>query len=811
MQAQPGTDLRAGVDHLPVPPTPFVGRRSELDSLATLLATPSCRLVTLVGPGGIGKTRLSLQVAARVREAHPDGVYLIELAALSDPALVARAAASALDLRDEAERSALETLSAALGDKRLLLILDNCEHLVDACAELARELLMACRELRILATSREPLHTAGEVVWEVPPLSLPTLAQLPSTRELLAVDAVALFVDRTRRILPTFELTTQNALPVARLCHRLDGLPLAIELAAARIRVLSVGQIYDRLDDALRLLAGGDRLAPARQQTLRATLDWSYDLLTTDEKCLLQRLSVFAGTFSLEAVEAVCSGDGLERMGILDLLSALVDKSLVVAGRSDGQTRRFHLLDTIGWYAGEKLAESGAGGQWRDRHLHWYLRFVEQVEPQVSWGMGDVRALERLDLEHDNLRAAMRWAIENGQAEPGHRLAVALAWYWFRRGHLHEGRHWLEQILAVPGKVAPQVRVGVLEAAGSLAVELGNHQRAIAFHQEAVALGRDLEFSAPTAWSLQQLALLAFLEGDVEQGDDWLAQSLDLFYEMGEEGGMAFALLIQGFQARYRGDHERAQALLRVSLHSLQGIRDTVGTVHALRGLAALAQQRGELEAATAYLQEAVRLANEQGGKLQLPLCLEGLAGVAAAQALPERAARLFGASEALRQATGSEPFFLDQSDYEQTFLATRARLGDTAFEAAVAAGREMTLEQAVELALHESDGGWPNGAEGASEAEPESLTPLQAAKRKYGGLTARERQVATLIATGKSNQAIADELVVTIRTVEAHVTHILRKLGFDSRTQVAGWAVDIGLASPPKTLEEQMREPFDG
>jgi predicted ATPase/DNA-binding CsgD family transcriptional regulator len=804
MQVVQESNAQAEAGHLPVQPTPFVGRRQELDSLAALLAAPDCRLVTLVGPGGIGKTRLSLQVATGLHEVYPDGIFLVDLAGISDPALVAQTVMSALGLRDDAQRSSLETLSAALRDKRLLLTLDNCEHLLDACAELARGLLTSCPQLSILATSREPLHTAGEIIWEVPPLSLPALEQLPPPDDLLSADAVTLFVDRARRVLPTFTLGSQNAPLVARLCHRLDGLPLAIELAAARIRVLSVAQIYERLDDALRLLVGGDRLAPSRQQTLRATLDWSYDLLTTHEQSLLQRLSVFAGTFDLAAAEEICSGDGLERPGILDILSGLVDKSLVVAEHGEGKNRRYRLLDTIGWYASERLATSGATGKWRDRHLDWYLHFAEQADPK-HWGIGDVGTLERLELERGNLWAAMRWAIEAGQAEKGHRLTVAMGWYWFRGAHLHEGRHWFDQILALPGKVAPQTRVGALETAGSLTVALGDYQQAVTFLQECVTLGRAHERSIYLAYGLQQLAILAFHKGDHKRGDELLAESLEAFDESFYKAGAAFGIVIQGWQAHYRGDQERAEALFQASLPDMREIGDAVGTGHALRGLAAVARQRGDLDAAAAHLQEELRLASYEGDRMGLAQSLAHLAGIARAQARPERAARLLGAAEALHQATGFQPMSWDRSSFEQDIRDARASLGDTAFEAAFAAGQAVTQAEAVEFALQDGD----DGRRGTG-AEARTLTPLQAAKQKYGGLTAREREVAILIAQGKSNPAIADELVVTLRTVEAHVTHILRKLGFDSRAQVAGWAVDIGLASAPKTALEQMREPHD-
>jgi ATP/maltotriose-dependent transcriptional regulator MalT len=467
-------------------------------------------------------------------------------------------------------------------------------------------------------------------------------------------------------------------------------------------------------------------------------------------------------------------------------------------------------LETIRGYAGEGLAATGDVGKWRDRHLRWYLRFTEEIHPlEESWGIADVGALERLDLERDNLRRALRWAIDGNKADEGHKLAAALAWFWHRCARYHEGRHWLDQILALPGDVDAQTRVYALTAAGSFAQMQGDIERAVLLNREAVDLGRDAGCLAAAAWSLHRLAFAAYFDGDGELADDRLAQSLEVFGKVGNIDGVATTLMCQASLAEYRGDYQRSAALNRVSLPIFREIGDVLGTVASLEGLALVARQQGELQKATALLHEALRLAYEKGARHEMArLCLQGLGCVACDENLPERAARLIGASEALFDTMGAswKRWDVDQD----VLLATRASLGDAAFENAVAAGREMTLEEAVEFALSDSDGRQPGGEGLGPDALPPALTPLQTEKRKYGGLTERQREVAALVARGMSNRAIAEELVVTVRTVESHVTHILRKLGFDSRAEIAGWAVDKGLVSPPKTLEERMRGPVD-
>jgi predicted ATPase/DNA-binding CsgD family transcriptional regulator len=796
----------SGSHNLPLHLTPFVGRHKERAQLAGLLADPVRRLLTLVGPGGIGKTRLGLQIAADSLPLHPDGVWLVQLADLSDPVMVPQSVASELRVIEQPGRPLLETLSSRLQPMHLLLVLDNCEHLLNACAQLAHSLLSACPGLRILATSREPLHVPGEVRWPVPPLSLPDARNLPSIEDLVGYEAVRLFVDRAEAAVPSFTVTSQNAPAIAQICHRLDGLPLAIELAAARLQVLSVAQIAARLDDRFRLLVANGLTQHARQQTLQATLDWSHDLLAEQEQVLLRRLSVFAGDFGLEAVETVCSGGELDQVGILDLLAGLVDKSLVMVERKGGQARRYRLLETVRHYALGKLRASGEEAQLREAHLVWCLELAEQAEPYL-WGAAEAVSLARLDLDGDNLRAALQWSLENGRIEENLRLATKLAWYWYVRAHLHEGRHWLEQALAASGALSASFRASALSFAGALAVQQGDQAGATALLKQAIALYSEPGCIIPAGWSMVNLGLLALYANDYSRAEKLLDQSMALFTELGDQAGIATVLLYQGIAAYYQDDHPAAELLLQQSLPSLRELGDTVGVARAIHGLGVSARHEGNLPGANALFREALQVAREKGARLEISDCLEGLAGVACARGRPDRAAYLFGSAEALREAIGAERTSWIRPDYVQDVAASRVQLEDKAFKSAWAAGRSAPLAEVIALALAEANGVEP-GANDEDAPESRPLTPLQAAKRRHGGLTARERQVAVLIAQGKTNSAIASELVVTVRTVEAHITHILRKLGFSSRAQVAAWAVSTGLAPPPKTLEEEGIEP---
>ncbi len=790
----------SGIHNHPLYLTPFVGREADLAAVASVMADPECRLVTLIGPGGIGKTRLGLQVAARLLHQFPDGIWLVELATLSDPALLPQAIAAALDLRDPPARPLLETLTAHLEPWRLLLVLDNCEHLRDACARVVTALLAACPLLRIMTTSREPLHIAGEVTWLVPPLSLPDPDRLPPLEILVNYEAIRLFADRARRAFPAFTVTPHNAPAIAKVCCRLDGLPLAIELAAARVKMLSVAQIAERLDDRFQLLTDGSPTVPAHQQTLKATLDWSHDLLSPPEQILFRRLAIFAGGFDLAAAETVCSGQGLGKSEILDLSSQLSDKSLLSVERHEDQGRRYRLLETVRRYALDRLRASGEAASAGDHHLAWYLALAEQVEPPAPWGAIETALLNRVEAEQDNWRAALQWSIDQGQAESSLRLAAALGWFWSLRAYLHEGRHWLAQALAAGKGVSPSVRAKALNRAGALAVLQGDYEHGTVLHKRALALIREQKGSPITALGLRELGLVALYSGDYACAEQFFEDSLALFWKAHDQAGIASLFLDQGLAAYSQDNDRRASMLLETSLALLRELGDAVAIARALHGLGMIARRQGDLNQSRELFKEALQVAWEKGARLEIARCLEGLASLACDGKQPDRAARLFGAAETLRQAIGT---YLPRDIHDgcdRDLTTARAQLDGKMFAAEWAAGRALTLEQAVAYALEAGD-----RAPG-TEIMPgvRVLTSLQAAKRQYGGLTARERQVAALVAQGKSNSAIAAELVTTVRTVEAHITHILDKLGFSSRTQAAVWAIAKGLARPPQAWEEE-------
>ncbi|MBI3461404.1 AAA family ATPase [Candidatus Acetothermia bacterium] len=483
---------------MPCQLTSFIGREREMAEIKQLLSSTS--LLTLTGSGGCGKTRLALQVAADLLEEYPDGVWVVELAALSDPALVPQAVASTLDVREQPSRALMDTLTDYLKPKVLMLILDNCEHLLAACSQLADTLLRACPHLRILASSREGLGIAGEITWRVPSLAMPDSQRLPPMESLTQYEAVRLFIERAVAVLPTFQVTNPNAPAVAQICHRLDGIPLAIELAATRVKALSVEEIAVRLDDRFRLLIGGSRTALPRQQTLRAAIDWSFDLLSAVERILLCRLSVFAGGCTLEAAEEVCSGERIQKDEILDLVTHLVDKSLVWAQQHGGQTR-YLLLETVRQYARDKLLEVGDSAHVRNHHLDYYLKLAERAEPHLVDSQSLIW-LEQLDWDYDNLRVAMEWASGSNQTEAGLGIAGALGEFWFVRGYFSEGRRWLDALLSKGKGASASARAPALRTAGSMAWSQGDYSQTAAFYEEALALSRGLGDKRGIAWSL---------------------------------------------------------------------------------------------------------------------------------------------------------------------------------------------------------------------------------------------------------------------------------------------------------------------
>jgi predicted ATPase/class 3 adenylate cyclase len=690
----------APATNLPVQPTSFIGRAREQAEVRLLLG--AAPLVTLTGTGGAGKTRLALEVAAGLVAAHADGVWLVEFAALADPALVPQAVAQALGLREEPGRPLLATLTAHLQPKALLLVLDNCEHLIGACAELATALLRACPQLRLLATSRAALEVPGETLYRVPSLAAPDPDQLPPPEQLPAYEAVQLFVARARARRSDFALTARNAPAVAAVCARLDGMPLALELAAARVSVLPVEGIAARLDDRFRLLTGGPRTALPRQQTLRATLDWSYDLLSESERWLLERLSVFAGGWTLDAAEAVGVGVGSEGSlrvpEVLDLLGGLVNKSLVQAAEADGELR-YGLLETVRQYGQERLAATDETEGVRDRHLGYYLALAEEAEPALK-GATQGAWLGRLEAEHDNLRAALSWARAAGEAELGLRLAGALWRFWGYRGYFGEGRSWLEAALAEGGPAPTAARAKALNGAGNFAFYQDDYGRAAALYEEGLALQRALGDTRGIAGSLGNLANVAFRHGDYGRVAGLYEESLALFREAGDRWGIAHTLDNLGTVARQQGNFERAVALHMEGLVLKRVLGDTRGIAASLFNLGHAAYTQSDYPRAAALYAESLALKRELGATEGIARALEGFALLAGALHRSRRAVQLWAAAEALRGAIGAPRDQHEQEQYGQAVPVQREALGGEAFAAAWDEGRAFSLEAAVALAL---------------------------------------------------------------------------------------------------------------
>ncbi len=682
----------------PEPPpriSPIVGRASELAELERLLG--SSRLLTLTGPGGSGKTSLAAELARRVAGAFTIGPVWVELAPLADPALLPGQLAAALGLRKGNGRTTLESVSRTIGARPALLVLDNCEHLIEACAELAARLLADCSGATLLTTSREPLGLAGEIAWRVPPLSLPA-AGAASVDEAAASEAVRLFVERARGVCPRFELEPANAAAVAAICRRLDGLPLALELAAARVRVLSLEQILERLDDGVRLLTGGDRGAPERHRTLRSTLEWSYRLLADQEKLLLARLSVFADRFSLAAVEAVCPGGALAAPDVLDRLAALVDKSLVTM-EVDGDEARYRLLEVTRQFARERLDESGEADAVADRHAAFFLGVAEEAEIHLFGGASDPERVARLERDLAELRAAAdRFERRERQSE-ALRLAWALHWFWFARGLLEEGRRRLTAALAGTDAVASRERARALIAYGTLLLWQGEPEPARRAMEEGVALARSLDESWAVAYALAGVGAARCLDGDQEAARTVLEEAVAAARREPSSVLIPFALYWQGSAARLRGDLAAARVAYEEAVAVGRQIGHRPAIAHPLTVLARLLHQLGDPAGARARALEALAIHGEIDDRWGTVQALEVLARVAATTGGPGPAVRLVGAAARLRDAIGAPLLKPEQEELDLLLETLRAELGPEPFGSAWRAGRETSLAEVLCLA----------------------------------------------------------------------------------------------------------------
>ena len=810
--AFPRSTQERPLHNLPLELSSFVGREQEGAEVKRLLLEEKNRLLTLTGSGGCGKTRLALAVAVEVVENFEEGgVWWVELANLSDPNLVAPAVAAALGVREASGRSLTEMLVEHLNKKpnkkKTLLVLDNCEHLIDACATLSDTLLRACPTLQILATSREALRVAGERAWLVPSLSLPDTDLPLPLQELRRYEAVDLFVERATQVTSRFEVTEENASAVARLCRRLDGVPLALELAAARTKVLCVGQILARLEDSLKLLTmGSDRTAPTRQRTLRGTLDWSYQLLSEQERKLFGRLSTFAGGWTLEAAEAVGAGDGIEEGEVLELLSRLVDKSLVVFEAGPEHEARYGMLEPVRQYGRERLEERGETEQEvRERHARYYLTLAEGAEAELrnqeAW-------LERLEKEHGNFRAALSWALdeqdtqhpeEEERAQLGLRLAAALSQgrFWAPYGP-SEGHRWLERGLARSGAAPTSLRAKALNQAGWLAIYLGHYQQAVALLEEGLALFKEMGDTPGAVVSLAHLGHMALHGGDRERASMLGREAEALRQELADRQVIAFLLIFLSMVALVEGDRDRSVELSEESLALHRELGDLRGTAMCLTILGITALERGDAERAAVLYEEDMHILRGLRDKTGTSYGLRGLAGVATLQREPIRAARLWGADEALREAIGLPLSYLDRShpDHEGLLAAARSQLDEVAWEAAQAEGRAMTPEQAVEYALKvEEEQEEPEEEQAPPGAPSTSATTTIAPPPSYpGGLSAREAEVLKLVAKGLTDAQVAEKLFISPRTVSGHLTSVYDKLGVNSRPAATRFAAEHDL-----------------
>ena len=680
--------------NLPADLTSFVGRRRELLELPRILT--SSRLLSLTGAGGVGKTRLALRLARNLANEFRDGVWLIDLAPLSLPDLVAQTIATALGIREGAHRSARDVLLDTLRERELLLVLDTCEHLIESCAELVEVLLGGAPALRIVATSREALGVSGEVVHRVPSLSLPeALTSVPE--ELMASEAMQLFVERASAVDPAFTATSHNASVIARLCRRLDGIPLAIELAAARIAVLSPEQIEARLQDRFRLLTGGARRAVARQRTLEATVDWSYQLLSDAERRLLSRLSVFPATWSLEAAEYVCGGDGISKHDVLDLLSRLVGKSVVAVDSEFAGARRYRLLETVRQYARERLVQSGAADRLNDRHFEYFFSEFRGVL-SILRHHDQLPCLRRLQMEQENVRASLDWALTSAPlVANGVELAGELFWFWTKRGLYEEGKLWLERACAVAGDVSRGLRARILIGLTHMYHFQGRSFEAVI--AEALSLGREEGDAWAISFALFMQGLGALQRGDYEQAMARALEAREAANASGEAVQHGGPLLLLGKVAESSGDHERARQFYDESIEVHRCAGDKWGLSILLSAAAGLRIVRKDFDQARVQASEAMSLCQELDDPRGIAWSLDMFASLLAAAGHDERAARLWGAADRLLESVGGS-LTPEISGIRDPYVeSAKTSLGVGAFDTARAEGRAMPLVHAIALA----------------------------------------------------------------------------------------------------------------
>jgi len=766
--------------NLPVQPTALVGRESELASLAALLLQPAVRLVTLTGPGGTGKTRLALHAAARLLDRFADGVWFVNLAPVGNPTLVTPAIAQALAIVEAGGTPLPELLKSWLRPREALLLLDNFEH-VQKAAPVLVELLATAPRLKLLVTSREPLHLSGEHEYAVSPLRLPDRWQQADVEQLAGSEAVRLFVARARAVKRDFALTSAAIRTVGEICARLDGLPLAIELAATRVKLLPPPALLVRLQQRLSVLTGGARDVPARQQTLRNTLDWSYNLLDAGEQQLFTRLAVFAGGGTLEAIDVVCNPTGEVGLDTLGGVASLLDKSLLRQEEGPDGEPRFVMLETIHEYAREKLEASGEARQLWHRYTDYFVTLIEWAEPELK-GPGQVAWCERLEADHDNLRTALQMCLEHGHVDQAARLGAALWRFWVLHGHYSEGSRWLEAMLTHQDTLQELLRVRVLLGLATLKGFQGDYEAALPLNQATVAAARAIDDHSILALALSSYGWLLLSYGDHSEASGVAEEAAALARQQGDTWMTALALGNLGRIARARGDIKKAVSLHEECLQLWRQQGDSWGITLALINLGALALMVRDYPRAVFLYSSAVEQAYRLRDRASIAYCLEGFAGAAVGTGQLACAARLWAAAEQLRETIGTRLSPLAKSRVQPVLLYVRARLlGRWSHE--TREGRTMSLDEAITYGLETL-----SITEPGTSAQPVVLSALPA------GLSEREAEVLRLVAQGFTNSQIAERLVLSPYTINAHLRTIYGKIGVNTRAVATRWATEHGL-----------------
>jgi predicted ATPase/DNA-binding NarL/FixJ family response regulator len=749
--------------------TEFVGRRAELVLVRQALG--SARLVTLIGPGGIGKTRLAIEAASGARRAFSDGVGVAELSGLRDAALLVPEVARSLGLADKSARWAVASLSDRLASSRVLLVLDQCEHLADACAVMADALLRACPGLRIIATSRHVLEVAGEVTVAVPPMMVPADCPSAVPEELLCYEAVRLFADRAAAVRPGFVVDAENGPTVAAVCRALDGIPLAIELAAVRLRSLSPQQVLARLDQPFQLLSRGGPAVQPHHRTLQAALEWSYGLLTKAEQAMWRRVSVFAGSFDLDAAEAVCAGEGIAARSVVDLVDGLVAKSILSHAPGNAKAR-YRLLDTIGEFGLQKLRAEEGERPFRARHRDWYAALAARRE---AFGPRRAEWITDLDTDHENLRAAIEFCLSDSrEVAAGAELACHLWRYWETHGHLTEGRRIMAALLDRLD-AAPAVRPRALWVAGFLALVQGDATRARVLLEVALTAACKAGDVQSVAYASSFLGYAMYYLGEEDQGHALAENALELHQQAGDQIGVVLAQMQFGYIHLCAGEARSAANWFGECARTCESSGNTWYHAYARWGLGVAALLRADPGAAAGLVRAALDSMRKLDDPMGVVLCLDALAWIDVAHDQAPRALTLLAAADTAWAAIPATPQPVLREHHDAAFAAARDAMPENAFAAAVAEGTAMSQAQAIAYALGEP-----------AQAQARSGTGPTAAHRQ---LTRREQDVAALVARGLSNGEIAGELVISARTVETHVQHIMDKLSVGTRAQIAAWS----------------------